>query len=255
VQLDWSLLIIFALIAVNLGTGEFPRWHPGWSQTLVWALALAAAAAFLISVLVHELAHALVARARGMRVPRITLLMFGGLTEMEGEPDSPASELLIAGVGPLVSLAIGIASIMAVQGLIEPGFIDRDDLAARAKELVAQLGPAATLLLWLGPVNLMLGLFNLVPGFPLDGGRLLRAALWWSTSDLTKATRWAAAAGKLVAYGLIVFGVISMFGGGFVQGLWLVFIGWFLSNAAHASVRGAEDRDPGGGVAGDAHRA
>ena len=238
IRLDISLLIIFALIAFNLGMGVFPSWHPNWSQGLCWLVAFAAAAVFLGSVLVHEMAHALVGRMRGTPVPRITLFVFGGLAEMQEEPSSPASEFLIAVVGPLTSIAIGLLALFGVQWLAAPGFdFSSSEVVARADDLVAALGPIATLLLWLGPINLMLGIFNLVPGFPLDGGRVLRAVLWWGTSDLSKATRWAAMGGRLIAYALMALGVVTMFNGGFVQGLWLLFIGWFLNNAAIESVR------------------
>ncbi len=229
---DWSLMVIFALVALNLGLGVLPRWHPAWSPLLVWSVAIVAAVLFFASIVLHELSHALVARATGTEVDRITLFLFGGMAHLSSEPRSPKAEFLMAAVGPLVSLLIGIAATFA-GGLLAH---DAMPLAMTQPENVyAHLGPLATLLLWLGPLNILLALFNLVPGFPLDGGRVLRAVLWWGTGDLRKATRWASGAGRLVGVGLIVWGLVTVFGGAFLSGLWLGLIGWFLYGAAAGS--------------------
>jgi Zn-dependent protease len=240
VHVDWSLLVIFSLITLGLGTGIVPSWHPDWSPALVWATALAAALVFFASVLAHELSHALVGRANGISVRRITLFMFGGLAHMENEPPSWRAELLMAVAGPLTSFVLGLGFV-ALAGLVAgPIVIDRETPG----EALRSLGPLATLLLWLGPVNVMLGLFNLVPGFPLDGGRVLRAAMWGATGDLRRATRLASRAGQGFAWLLVGTGVammlglrVPLFGTGLVGGLWLVFIGWFLNNAAVRSYR------------------
>lgn len=236
---DWSLLVIFALIALNLGVGLFPAWHPTWSPALVWSVALLAAVLFFASIVVHELAHALVAKRSGIPVRRITLFVFGGMAHMDREPPSPRAELLMAAVGPLVSLVLGIAAILAGSALasdVMSRYGEEPVLAMRA------LGPVSTLLLWLGPINVLLGLFNLIPGFPLDGGRVLRAILWWSSGNLERATRWAAGAGRAFAWVLMAAGISMLFGmrvpllgAGVGQGLWLLLIGWFLNNAARAS--------------------
>lgn len=236
IRLDLSLLVIFALVTFNLGAGVLPRWHPAWSPVAVWALALGAAVLFFASLLTHEMAHALVARRMDVPVRRITLFLFGGLAHLEGEPKSPKAEFLIAVVGPATSLVIGAlataAGVWLAGPALELGVVEGPEAALAAMH---GLGPLATVLLWLGPVNLFLGLFNLVPGFPLDGGRVLRALLWGATGDLTRATRWASWSGQGVAWVLMGVGVMNVLGGGLVSGLWLVLIGWFLNNAARTS--------------------
>jgi Zn-dependent protease/CBS domain-containing protein len=238
VDVDWSLFAIFALVTFSMGTGVLPRWHPEWPAALVWVIALTAAVLFFVSVLLHEMSHALVGRAYGIPIRRITLFVFGGVAHLESEPATPKAELLMAIVGPITSIVIGGLATLVGLALAGPATQLSDD-----PELVARaMGPGATILLWLGPINLMLGVFNLVPGFPLDGGRVLRAALWSATGDLMKATRWASAAGRAFAAMLMACGILMMFGfrlpffgSGTIGGLWLVLIGWFLNNAARAS--------------------
>ena len=238
VHLDWSLLIIFGLIVVSLGAGTFPYLHPDWPAVTVWGTALVAAVLFFASVLAHELSHALVGRGFGIRVPRITLFIFGGLAQMDNEPGHWRGELWMALAGPAASLVLGAGFIALANLLIGPGGFDPE----HPRESLAQLSPLATLLMWLGPINVILGLFNLVPGFPLDGGRVLRAVLWGATGDMRRATRWASRGGQAFAWLLIATGVamilgaqVPLFGRGPVNGLWLAFIGWFLNNAALSS--------------------
>lgn len=239
IDVDWSLLIIFALITLMLGRGAFPAWHPGWSGPVIWGTALAAAVLFFLSILLHELSHALVGRVVGVRIPRITLFIFGGMGQMENEPPSWRAELGMALAGPVTSLALG--ALFLLLAAFAAG--SRSDIA-EPRQMMAALGPIPTLLLWLGPVNIVLGLFNLVPGFPLDGGRALRAVMWAATGDLVRATRWASRAGQGFAWLLMgtgfamVLGLrLPVLGGGIINGLWLAFIGWFLNNAALASYR------------------
>jgi Zn-dependent protease/CBS domain-containing protein len=240
VTADYSLLVIAALVTMNLGAGLLPAWHPDWSPPLVWLVALVAAILFFASVLVHELSHALVGRRVGVPMSGITLFMFGGMAHMDREPERPLAEFLMAAVGPIVSIGIGVLATMG--GLWASG----GALDVEGVEGVRHVGPIATLLLWLGPINVVLGLFNLIPGFPLDGGRVLRSALWWATGSYRKATRWASLSGQGIAWLFIACGALMMFGQrvpffgtGLVQGLWLALIGWFLNNAAKASLRQA----------------
>ncbi|HSO07042.1 MAG TPA: site-2 protease family protein [Pelomicrobium sp.] len=237
---DWSLLIIFLLIAFSLAVGVFPTWHPDWSPVLSWLTALGAAALFLASVLVHELSHAFVGRAVGVSIRRITLFIFGGMAHMEGEPRSWKGEFVMAVVGPLTSLVLGVVFLWLAGLTAGPVEMDPENPQA----MLSQLNPLATLLLWLGPINMLLAAFNMVPGFPLDGGRALRAVLWGATGNLEKATRWASRGGQMFAWLLIgtgfamIFGLrVPVLGGGLVGGVWLAFIGWFLNNAALMSYR------------------
>src|SRR5690606_6115772 len=227
-------------IAFGLATGVFPLWHPEWPAALAWGTALGAAALFLASVLVHELSHALVGRIGGIEVRRITLFMLGGMAHMEREPPTWRSELAMAAVGPLTSLVLGLAFLWLAGIVAGPLDVDLDN----PREALAQLSPLATLLLWLGPINILLAVFNLVPGFPLDGGRVLRAILWGATGNLRHATRWASLGGQGFAWLLIGAGALMIFGwhfpllgGGAFGGLWLMLIGWFLNNAALVSYR------------------
>lgn len=239
IRLDVTLVLVFFLVAGSLGNRTLPTWHPDWPASLVWAVAFGAATLFFASVLAHELSHALVARARGMRVAGITLFMFGGVTELVGEPPTPGAEFFMAIAGPLTSIFIGIIATIAGTAFVHSS----PELMAESPALVlSAAGPLQTLLIWLGPVNIVLGVFNLVPGFPLDGGRVLRSILWAATRSLDKATLWAAGVGQALAWLIIAAGVYIAFGGvlpffgrGLFQGLWLVLIGWFLASAARVS--------------------
>jgi Zn-dependent protease/predicted transcriptional regulator len=237
-HIDWSLLIIFFVITFSLAAGLFPRWHPDWGRPLAWSAAFVAAVLFFCSVVLHELSHALVGRMHGIEVRRITLFVFGGVAQIEHEIDAQADwhgELQTAIVGPVVSLILGGLCILVTGVAVGPMRLDPDNL----EQSLASFGVLTTLLLWLGQINIVLGLFNLVPAFPLDGGRALRALLWGITHDLRRATRWASSLGQGFAWLLIGLGVAMMlgvrvpvFGTGLVSGLWLGLIGWFLNNAA-----------------------
>lgn len=235
---DFSLILVVFLIATNLGLGLLPAWHPEWSPGLRWVIALLAATLFIASIALHELAHALVAHAHNLPVRRITLFLFGGMAHLEREPETPRAEFWMAIVGPAVSIAIGLLSVW-VGSLLLP---NPAALGDRPMEAMQHASPLATILLWLGPLNVMLGVFNMVPGFPLDGGRVLRALVWWATRDLRRATLIASRTGQAFAWLLMTLGVfmalgrnVPFFGTGFASGVWLILIGWFLNNAARAS--------------------
>lgn len=243
VHVDVSLVVIFALIVTNLGGGLFPRWHPDWPRAMCWLVAMVAAALFFVSVLAHELSHAVVARRNGIRVSHITLFLFGGVAHLESAPPTPKSELLMAIVGPVTSAVIGAAAIALGTFLAGPLWTDAAAGEEAAAMALSRLGPLTTLLLWLGPVNVSLAVFNMVPGFPLDGGRVFRSIVWAITGDLTKATRWAAGAGQLFGWMLIALGAARFFQGAMANGLWLVLIGWFLTTAARSSMSDQLTRD------------
>lgn len=237
---DPSLAVIFVLILSSLAMGVFPDWHPKWSAGLCWVTASGAALLFLASVLAHELSHALIGRTRGVEITRITLFMFGGVAQMQSEPRSWRAELIMAAVGPATSLALGLLFALLAAMASGPIRINPAD----PRSAFAGLGPIATLLFWLGPVNIVLGVFNLVPGFPLDGGRILRAVMWAVSGDLHRATHWASLAGRTFAWLLVCTGLlmilgveVPLLGRGFINGLWLTFVGWYLNNAALLSYR------------------
>lgn len=237
ILVDSSWILIFVLIAWSL-TSLFGMWHPDWQGWTSFLVALGAAVLFFLSVLAHELAHSLVARAYGLPVRDITLHMFGGVSSIEREPERPGAELLIAIVGPITSVVLGIAMIIATAIVTGVAFEQGGEVAEPA-QLAVQMGPLATLLAWLGPVNVMVGLFNLIPGFPLDGGRILRSILWKATGDVGKATRAAAAVGQIVGWAFVALGFsmalglsLPFFGRGLIGGIWLALIGLFLRNAA-----------------------
>lgn len=239
IAIDWSWFFIFLLVTVNLAL-VFGQAHPTWGSGLNWLVAGLAALLFFISVLLHELAHSLVARAQRLPVRNITLFLFGGVSNIERNPPSPQAEFLITIVGPATSLLLGALLLVVARVNLQ-----RLDLSSADPTLIfAQLDPLTSVLLWLGPVNIALGLFNLIPGFPLDGGRILRSILWALTDNLRRATRWASWIGQLIAWLFILAGVamifglsLPFFGQGFTSGLWLALIGWFLYSAAVQSYR------------------
>lgn len=217
ISLHVSWLIIIVLLTWSLATGWFAALYPGWSPSVYWVVSLGASVLLFASVLAHELAHSLVARARGLPVKNITLFIFGGISNIEQEPQHPGVEFQMALVGPLTSLFIGGLALLLLW-------------ATRGGT-----SPLAALLGYLGVMNVLLGLFNLVPGFPLDGGRVLRAVVWKVSGSVHLATRVATFAGQVVAYVLIFIGLLFFFTGSLFDGLWLGFIGWFLLNGAQSA--------------------
>ncbi|MGH2406524.1 MAG: site-2 protease family protein [Candidatus Limnocylindrales bacterium] len=215
-----SWLIIFALVSWSLATGYFPSALVGIATAEAWVLGLFSALLLFGSVLIHELAHSLVARSRGLDAKSITLFIFGGVSTLSGDSPRASTEFFIAVVGPLTSFAIsGVA------------FVVNAALPADSA--------AGAVTGYLAVVNLLLGGFNLIPGFPLDGGRVFRAIIWKLTGSQQRGTQIAVAVGRLVAYGFFAWGFISVIKGD-LGGIWIVFIGWFLENAARSSL--AESR-------------
>ncbi|HJU15850.1 MAG TPA: site-2 protease family protein [Stellaceae bacterium] len=216
ISVDASWLIFAALIGWTLGAGVFPAIAPFLPAEVYWWMAVVGTLGLFLSIVLHELAHALVARRFGMPIRGITLFIFGGVAELQREPTSPGGEFLMAIAGPLLSLALGTAllAIVILDGALPV--------------------PALAVLWYLGYINWLLGLFNLIPAFPLDGGRMLRAALWGWKQDLRWATNIAAGIGAGFGILLILGGVYEFAIGHFVGGVWLFLIGIFLHGAAGA---------------------
>ncbi len=213
IRLHLSWFLILALVTWSLAIGVFSGRYTDLSNRSVWLLAAITSLFFAASVLMHELGHALVALRDGVPVRSITLFFFGGMAQISREPGTPGSEFRIAIVGPLTSLALA-----ALFGL----------LYLLVRPFPALAAPSA----WLARINLMLGLFNLIPGFPLDGGRVLRAAIWRITGDPLRSTRITAIIGRLLAFGFILSGILIAANRQIVTGVWLLLIGWFLQNSA-----------------------
>jgi Zn-dependent protease/predicted transcriptional regulator len=224
IGVNWTWLIVFALITWSLATQVFPDQNPGLSDGTYVVIALVAALLFFLSILLHELGHAIQARRDGVEIEGITLWLFGGVAQFKGGFPSAGAEFRIAIAGPLVSFALGIFFVLVAVGLSMPQEVD---------------GVAA----WLGYTNLLLLVFNLLPALPLDGGRVLRSALWKLRGDFGWATRVSAAIGRGFGYLFIVGGVAMFFWMDAVGGLWLAFIGWFLLGAASAEARYLAVRD------------
>ena len=219
IAIDYSWLIIFALVLWSLSAGYFPALHPDYTHIEYWTVGLVATILFFASIVTHELSHAIVANRLGQPVERISLFIFGGMAHLGHEPTSARDELKIAAAGLLTSFVLGafFLAIPRVFGLDEA------------------LSMWASVFDYLGFINFALGLFNLLPGFPLDGGRILRAVLWQRSGDFRQATASASEWGKGIAYGLIFLGALQIFEGALVGGIWLIFIALFLKGAASSS--------------------
>jgi Zn-dependent protease/CBS domain-containing protein len=216
-----SWFLVLAFFAFTLANGFFPRAYPGWSPAATWATAIGATLLLFVSVVAHEFGHSLVARSQGIPVRNITLFALGGVSQLEREPDSPGREAWMAIAGPLVSVVIGGAALAAASALHGP------------QQVVAALA-------YLGIANLALVVFNLLPGFPLDGGRVLRALLWRLSHDVVRATQRAAVVGQVFAWGFIALGAAELVLAGGLGGIWLVLVGWLLIQAARATARQTE---------------
>jgi Zn-dependent protease len=228
----WSVFVILALIAYVLAGSILPQAAAGRSPLLYWAIGVPTALVFLASLLAHEAAHALVARRRGVGVRSITLWMLGGVAQLEDDPPNARADLSIAAAGPLTSLAAGVVMLGAAEGA----------------SLVRAPTVAVAALAWIGATNVFLAAFNLLPGAPLDGGRVLRALVWMRSGDRGRGERVATGAGQVVGAGLAGAGVAQLIILGQTGGLWLMFIGWFLIWAAGAEARSRVVRQASIGV-------
>ena len=217
VRLNWSLLAVFALIVWSLTDGVFPSQNPGLSHGTYLAMGIVAALLFLASILLHELGHSWVARREGIEVDSITLWLFGGVSQFKGRFPSSGAEFRVAVSGPLVSILLGALFVLIALAHV-PSSVD---------------GVAA----WLGYINLILAVFNLLPALPLDGGRVLHSALWRAKGDFTWATRVASEIGVAFGYLFIALGLAMFIFQGSFSGAWLAFIGWFLLQGARAEAR------------------
>jgi Zn-dependent protease len=217
VRLNWSLIAVYALIVWSLTDGVFPSQNPGLSHGTYLAMGFVAATLFLVSILLHELGHSWVARREGIEVDSITLWIFGGVSQFKGRYKTPGAEFRVAFTGPLVSILLGVLFVLIALAH-PPSSVD---------------GVAA----WLGYINLSLAVFNLLPASPLDGGRVLHAALWRAKGDFAWATRVASEVGQGFAYLFIALGLAMLFFQGSFSGAWLAFIGWFLLQGAKAEAR------------------
>ncbi len=228
IGLHYSWIIIALLIALSLA-GHFHEANPQWGPTVTWASAILTSLLFFTAIVLHELSHAAVAKARGLPVRSITLFALGGVAQIEQEASDARTEFWMGIVGPITSVVIG-ALCLALAAMLgwTPTMLDPTHPALHQTPLMA-------ILAWLGIINIALAVFNMIPGFPLDGGRVLRAIIWWITGNSARSTRLAARAGQLVAFGFILFGLLRFFTGGSFGGLWLAFIGWFLLDAARSS--------------------
>jgi Zn-dependent protease len=216
IYVDASWVFVFALITYTIGQ-QFAQLHPQWTGAQHWTLGVLTSLLFFSSVIFHELAHSIVAQHYKIRVISITLFLFGGLARIERDPSKAIQEFNIAIAGPLAS------------GFLAGGFFAVTLLFPYSQ----MTGALAT---WLWQTNAALAVFNLLPGFPLDGGRIFRAIVWGATKNFVKATRVAGASGKIIAYVMILCGAWGAFNGYVQQGLWIAFIGWFILNAAQESV-------------------
>src|SRR5512133_2866149 len=228
VRLNWSLIAVFALIAWSLAEGVFPSQNPGLSHGTYIAMAIVAAVLFLASILLPELGHSWVARREGIEVDSITLWLFGGVSQLKGRFTSPGAEFRVAISGPLVSIVLGVLFVLIAVAQV-PSSVD---------------GVAA----WLGYINLILAVFNLLPASPLDGGRVLHSVLWRAKGDYNWATRVSSEIGQGFGYLFIALGLAMFIFQGSFSGAWLAFVGWYLLQGAKAEARYAATEQALGGL-------
>jgi Zn-dependent proteases len=218
-EINISWFVIFGLVIFTLATSYFPQNYPAWDPVLKWTISSIIALLLFSSVLLHELSHSLVSKSLGIEVKKISLFIFGGIAQIEKEPDEPAKELKIAIAGPATSILLYMLFTILSNIVVVFG----------ASEVIT------VLLAYVANVNLVLAIFNMVPAFPLDGGRVLRAIIWYLTDNLQKATRIASSLGSIFSYFLIFIGIFGVLSGTFISGIWFIFIGWFINQASQSS--------------------
>jgi Zn-dependent protease len=226
IGLHLSWFIIALLITLSLAD-QFHASNSNWGEAVIWSTAIGTSLLFFAAIIAHELSHAMVAKARHLPVRSITLFALGGVAQIEKEAGEASTEFFMGLAGPLMSALIGIVCLALAWAM---GWTP----------LELPRTPLLAMLMWLGYINISLAIFNLVPGFPLDGGRVLRGIIWWVTGDGMRATQIAARVGQVVAFAFIITGIVRFFMGAGFGGLWISFIGWFLLNAAGASRRQVE---------------
>jgi Zn-dependent protease/predicted transcriptional regulator len=231
VGVNWSVVIIAGLIGWTLAASVLPELSPGSTTLSYWIAGMIVAVVFFVSLLIHEFSHAMVGRRYGVIADRITLWLLGGVSQFESEAPSASAEFWIALAGPLMSFAL--AFVFGAVGLV-----------CQALHLPALVSDS---LFWLSYINALLGMFNLLPAYPLDGGRVLRASIWWH-HDRIEATRKAARVGSILAWSMIVLGMLIALGGAVISGVWFVLLGWFIDNAGRAEANAVIQQDALGAI-------
>ncbi|MFP3903144.1 MAG: site-2 protease family protein [Armatimonadota bacterium] len=237
IEINSSWIIVFLLILAWFAGDYFPQGYPSAPPWQAWLAGLIASLLFFASVLVHEVAHSLTSRRYGTDVARITLFVFGGVAQIKGEPKTPLAELWIAIIGPLASLAIGL--VLCLGYLVIGADAATFSSAGALLEGVTTAQPATItggVVMLIGRLNFILAVFNLIPAMPLDGGRVLRACLWYLWDDVVRATRWATALGRGFGYLLMGLGVYTLFTAGLIAGIWYLGLGWLVLMAAKSAM-------------------
>jgi Zn-dependent protease/CBS domain-containing protein len=229
IGIHYTWIFAFVFFSWIFAAGTFPVLFPGWTTAVYWISGIILAILLFVSVLIHELCHSIVAQRRGMKVKNIVLFIFGGVSNIESEPEKAGVEFIMAVAGPVSSLIIGGILYGISYALVVSGYQDT---------------PVEAIANYLAKINIVLAIFNIIPAFPLDGGRVLRAVIWGTTRNLRKATMIAGNIGRIFGWAMILFGIALFFGltigslqGNFLDGIWAVFIGWFLVSAADNSMR------------------
>jgi Zn-dependent protease/CBS domain-containing protein len=235
IGINYTWIFAFFLFAWIFAANTFPAVYPGWTTATYWAAGVVVSIMIFVSVLIHELSHSIIARSRGLKVSSIVLFIFGGVSNIETEPEKAWTEFIMSVAGPLSSLVLG----GIFMGIAYALYLPRNIFSP-----INPVNPVIGSLFYIGWVNLLLAIFNIIPGFPLDGGRVLRSIIWGATRSLQTATTVAGNVGRIFGWAMIFFGIAQFFGisvaglqGNFLNGIWFVFIGWFLTSAADAAMR------------------